>query len=152
MKYSIPLDIIEFNGGCHLACAALVGDKLARFLIDTGASRSVIDENIIEEFNLHQDMIENEILASGLGTNEMKNFLTCIPHFQINNFILKNLNIIAIDLSHVNQSFKLIEKEPVQGVIGGDILKHFDAIIDYKKSTLNLNKRANRYFMNFNTV
>ncbi|OQA10334.1 MAG: hypothetical protein BWY67_01178 [Bacteroidetes bacterium ADurb.Bin397] len=44
--------------------------------------------------------------------------------------------MVLLDLSHVNQSYEILKLKPVDGVIGGDLLKRYEAIIDYSKKTL----------------
>ena len=41
-----------------------------------------------------------------------------------------------LDLMHVNQSYEKLDLAPIDGVIGGDILTDYNAVIDYKKMEL----------------
>ena len=41
-------------------------------------------------------------------------------------------------MSYINKSLKEKEIEEVDGIIGGDILKEFDANINYKKKQITL--------------
>ena len=51
----------------------------------------------------------------------------------MNDFKKNNFEVILFDMTHINNSFKEKEIEEVDGIIGGDILKEFNAIINYKK-------------------
>ena len=50
----------------------------------------------------------------------------------------KNHSLILFDLSHVNLALENHNCEIVDGIIGADILKKGEAVIDYKKKYLYL--------------
>ncbi len=51
---------------------------------------------------------------------------------------INNLNLIIIDLSHINTALVEHKSEPINGIIGADILKKCSAIIDYQHKALYL--------------
>ncbi len=59
-----------------------------------------------------------------------------VPGLVLGDFEIKDDKMILLDLSHVNESYKLMKLKPVDGVIGGDILKKYKAVIDYGKKVL----------------
>jgi hypothetical protein len=61
---------------------------------------------------------------------------------EIGKFKMKNAELILIDLQHINNALEKQSAEPVNGIIGADILITSKAIIDYDKKYLYLfNKR-----------
>ncbi|MNL62848.1 hypothetical protein D3C87_1869130 [compost metagenome] len=54
---------------------------------------------------------------------------------------IKNYRAAVLDLSSINYAYEQMNLQPVIGVIGGDILGRYGAVIDYKKKTLKLLKR-----------
>ncbi len=62
----------------------------------------------------------------------------------LSNLKLGELEIVdydatILDLKHVNQSYEKLDLEPIDGIIGGDILTGYKAVIDYEKKELVLN-------------
>ena len=50
----------------------------------------------------------------------------------------KKLKLVLFDLGHVNEALTAHKTQPVDGIIGADILKKAKAIIDYDKHRLYL--------------
>jgi len=139
MTTIIPLEIIDLKGdGFHLAIQVLVNDKPARFILDTGASRTVFDANRIEQFIVNPEMEPNEQLSTGLGTNDMQSNIVRIDSFVLADLHIYDYQTVAIDMSHINQTYEMIEMPLIDGVLGGDILSEFNAVIDYKSALLKL--------------
>ncbi len=136
-KHIIKLKIVRIDSrGCHLAVAGKINGKKANLIVDTGASQTVFDKKRIESFLGHQQFEKSEALSTGLGTNSMESHLVKIPGLILGDFIIKDNKMILLDLSHVNESYELMKLKPVDGVIGGDILKKYKGVIDYGKKVL----------------
>lgn len=139
MITEIPIHIYTIeNDGFHLLIEALVNNKKANMLIDTGASQTVFDMTRITGFVDEIDFDLNDKLSTGLGTNTMESHITIIRKIKMGSIIIKNYEAILLDLGHVNASYKKLKLKPIDGVIGSDLLLGFRAIIDYHKQTLKL--------------
>lgn len=138
----ILLTAIE-DDGFHLMIDVEVNGIPARMLIDTGASRSVFDLERITQFFAEKDpeMEDNEQLSTGLGTREMQSQVVSLDEFKLGDLRIKNYPAVVIDLSHVNLSYKELNLDPIDGVLGSDILVKYGAVIDYKKMSMRINKR-----------
>jgi hypothetical protein len=137
----IPFEIIEMEGGgCHLLVRGDVNGHPANFIIDTGASRTVVDKNHLEELGLHADIIPNEVLSAGLGTNSMESSTITLKKISLGKFILRKPEIAVLDLHHINEAYSRLNLPVIHGVIGGDIMMTHKAIIDYPGKTLRLIK------------
>lgn len=138
----ILLTAIE-EDGFHLMIDVEVNGISARMLIDTGASRSVFDLGRIQKFFAEKDpeMEDNEQLSTGLGTREMQSQAVWLKEFKLGELIIKNYPAVVIDMSHVNHSYQELKLDPIDGVLGSDILVKYGAVIDYKKMTMRINKR-----------
>ena len=64
-----------------------------------------------------------------------------LPSLQMGEWSVKNFTVAVLDLSSINYAYGQIGLDPVIGVLGGDILKAYGGIIDYKKNILQLNQR-----------
>ena len=140
MLIKIPLEKIDMQGdGYHLALQALVNQVEVRLILDTGASRTVFDVNRIDRFMLEAQLVPNEKLSTGLGTNEMQSDIISIESFELGLLHIKDYATVAIDLGHINQSYEMLQMPLIDGVLGGDLLEEFKAKIDYQRQELSLN-------------
>ncbi len=138
-KYIIKLKLIRIDSyGCHLSLNGKINGKKAHLIIDTGASQTVFDKNRITEFLGHDVFEKVASLSSGLGTNSMESHLVKVPGFKIGKLEIVNEKMILLDLTHVNQSYEMMKLKPIDGVIGGDMLRKYKARIDYEKKELTL--------------
>jgi len=137
-RISINLIAIEDNG-CHLYIKAKIQGKTANLLIDTGASRTVFDRTRMETF-VHDaaPFTELDKLSTGLGTDSMRGHTVNLDSLEIGAITINNYTAMTLDLTHVNESYAKIGIEPIDGVLGGDILGEYNANIDYKTRKLKL--------------
>lgn len=134
-----PLEIIDMQGdGFHLAIKVYVNEKPARFILDTGASRTVFDENRLGLFIKDIELTPNEQLSTGLGTSDMQSNIVSIDSFVIADLHIYDYQTVAIDMGHINQTYEMLEMPLIDGVLGGDILREFKAVIDYELDLLKL--------------
>ncbi|MBN1649787.1 MAG: clan AA aspartic protease [Bacteroidales bacterium] len=139
MLCKIPFQLVAIESdGVHLILNAKINRRTCRLLIDTGASRTVFDQNRIGNFVDDVEMLENEQLSTGLGTNEMKSHIITLESFEIGDLFMKDYTSVIIDMVHINQSFEAYGLPAIDGVIGGDILLDYKAEIDYRKKELRL--------------
>ena len=141
--HKIPFERINLQAdGYHIITEVRLFDKTFKLVIDTGASKPVLDKTTLLESGIAEDNFENtDILSTGLGTNSMESFMLTIPEIKLHDWNIKNFTVAVLDLSSINFAYNQIGLEPVIGVLGGDILQQYGAIIDYKKQTLTLNQR-----------
>lgn len=139
MLCKIPFKLVSIEAdGVHLILQAKINNKPCRLLIDTGASRTVFDQNRISLFVEKPEMQENQHRSTGLGTNDMKSHIITLESLEIGCLHLQNYTSVVIDMVHINQSFEAYGLQTIDGVIGGDILLNYKAEIDYRKQELRL--------------
>jgi predicted aspartyl protease len=137
MKTILPLVISSIeNDGFHLRLKIIINGKEANLILDTGASKTVFDEEKIVPFLGHNDLEEEERLSTGLGTTTMKSKSVIIDKIELNELVIQNYEATILDLKHVNQSYEKMGLEPIDGILGGDILVDYKAVIDYEKKEL----------------
>ena len=140
---TLPLQLIEIEEeGYHLFAEAEVNDKKVTLLIDTGASMTVFDKSrIIQLLELDEDEPGLGLaphLSAGLGTNTMESRLVNIEKFKLGTLVLKNYQSVVLEINHVNQSYEMLGYKGIDGVLGSDLLKRYEAVIYYKKKMLKL--------------
>jgi hypothetical protein len=130
---------IKVNSIGHLEAEVKIDNIKARFLVDTGASNTVIDIGFAKENLLEFASIEET--GGGVGTSQMILFHKKVNVFKINDFDIPSFDLYATDFTHVKDSLaKKGINEPCHGVIGADILIKYKAKINYKKKKLYIKK------------
>ncbi|MBC7743640.1 MAG: clan AA aspartic protease [Flavobacterium sp.] len=135
----VPLQLINLeNDGFHLLVEVVVFGHSYNVVLDTGASKTVLDKTSIEKHIHQDDLLISDKLSTGLGTNSMESFLLKLPLVTIGKLKIENFEAAVLDLSIISKAYESLQLPPVVGVLGGDILKNYKAIIDYNKLELKL--------------
>lgn len=139
----IPFEILELHGdGYHILIDVCLFDKPFKMVLDTGASKTVLDKTTLLQSGIPEEKIMNtNIISTGLGTNSMESFILELPTFEIGTWKIKKFVTAVLDLSTVNYAYEQMNFQPVIGVLGGDILFSYAARIDYQKRILTLRDR-----------
>ncbi|MGB3143598.1 MAG: retropepsin-like aspartic protease [Maribacter sp.] len=132
----IPLVL---SGTDHFEIKAKINGVQGRFILDTGASHTCIGMDRIEHFKLISK--ESKIKAAGAGATDMDTLVSKKNKIKIDTWTFQKLQIVLFDLKHVNQALIAHHTEPVDGIIGADVLKKSKAIIDYGKKCVYLKKK-----------
>jgi hypothetical protein len=140
MAIKVPIRLLNIEGdGFHLQVKIRINGKAANAIIDTGASKTVFDKTRIDAFLQQEKVHEHDRLSTGLGTASMKSHEVKLKKFSIGRIDITGYESVVLDLSHVNQTYVTIGLEPIDGVVGSDIMERFKAVIDYGKRILILN-------------
>ena len=145
MIYEVAIEIAPIEeDGVHIFVAGRIAGRKARFLIDTGASRSVVDKTRITRFFPGQGLILTKLekLSTGLGTNSMESNMILLPLMSLGRVILRDYRMAVLDLSHINASYRMLGLKEIDGVIGGDLLRDLNALIDYQGRELRLSRNS----------
>lgn len=138
--YSIPFKIIHLKEeSYHIGFTGMINGKPCRMLIDTGASKSVLDRSFVDVLGESIILTDSEELSSGLGTNSMRIEVAEVDSLTMGDFSIHNWQVAVIDLSHVNQAYQEAGHEPIHMVLGNDILLPHHASINYETKLLFLN-------------
>lgn len=135
----IPLTLLPLqDDGFHLLVEVLIFGIPFKAVLDTGASKSVFDKSTIENHVPKQDIERSEHLSTGLGTNTMESYSLLLPELRIGDLCIPEYQAAILDLSTINTAYQSLELEPIAGVIGGDILHRYKAVINYQDYSLTL--------------
>lgn len=129
--FKIPFRIRKSN---HLYLNAKINGVKGLFLLDTGASATCIDLNQQSFFELESN--QSDIKASGAGSNDLYTEISSGNNIQLGKWKSSNNTFVLLDLTHVNIALTQYNLPEVQGIIGGDLLKKHQAIIDYSTRLL----------------
>lgn len=136
---SIPLTILNLeDDGFHLLVEVVIFNQRFNAVLDTGASKTVFDKNIVEQYANREHILLSEHLSTGLGTNTMESYTLVLSELKLGDLTLNDYKVAILDLSSINKAYEMLNLEPILGVIGGDLLKKHKAVIDYEEATLSL--------------
>ncbi len=119
------------EGGYHLFLNLKINGVKCRFLIDTGASKTVLDKKYFEEKigKKHMKTVKQE--TTGLHSSTSESHFGKVKTIEIGQHVVKNYNIAAIDLGHVNQVYRSAKKPKINGILGSDLMLKYKMIVDY---------------------
>lgn len=120
----------------HFEIKASINGVKGHFILDTGASSSCVGFEAIERFKLK--VKDSEIKAVGAGASDMLTQISNSNDLKIGKWKKNRVALILFNLSHVNNGLINHNADPVDGIIGADILKKGKAVIDYEKKYLYL--------------
>jgi predicted aspartyl protease len=137
MRFSVPLHIIDLHeDGFHPLLDITVFNKSFKVVLDTGASKTAFDKNLLLEINEIDLLNASDKLSTGLGTNTMESFTATIYDMAIGKLKIPEFDVAVLDLSTINIAYEQMGHPQVLGVIGGDILMQYKAVIDYGKQVV----------------
>ncbi|MBA3647850.1 MAG: clan AA aspartic protease [Chitinophagales bacterium] len=138
-KIKVPLEILALQeDGHHIFLNGTIGNHSVRLLIDTGASKTVIDKNFISEKIPELRLEQTDQLTTGVGTNTIQSEFTRMKSLTLGSIRVSPYIVAVLDLKHVNETYGVIKLPSIQGVIGCDLLVQYNAIINFKKKQLRL--------------
>ncbi len=124
-------EVISPDGnGCQLIANCTIADNNMRFIIDTGASRSVMD---LQTFNNLPLLIKKEINSSKItGLNSSIPFISEFVSENIcfGSYTIENQAFLSMDISNVNENYQKLNLPSIDGLLGGDILLSNSVLID----------------------
>lgn len=135
----IPINIINIEGdGFHLIAEGMINHKPARFVVDTGASRTVFDKDRILNYIDNPEFNEKEGISAGIGGTDLSSFIFNIEELSFGDLKINDYQAVAMDLSNVNNSYAMLKLPPIDGVLGGDLMKKHQTVINYKLKKMRL--------------
>ena len=120
----------------HIIFDLTLNNKPAVFLIDTGASGTILTIECIEKFDLKIE--ETDESGTGAGSTNLTMQKSIGNNLVFKGLELENLDLFVMDLAHVNNSFIELGHETIDGVLGADVLSKNQCVIDYKGKNLYL--------------
>ena len=135
----VPIEVIELeNNSYHLLVACEVNtSQKGMLVIDTGASKTVLDKNFVDEYQLteHDD---EETKSRGLGEGSILTEMVKINCFELGDLKVNEFSCALIDLSGINEMYEQYCQRRICGLLGSDFLLKYQAVIDYKNCVLDL--------------
>jgi len=121
----IPMRFIEG----HVYLEVAIGGEPRLWVLDTGASMSVVDTGFAEELGLEP---EGDMKGAGAG-NAVDVSFAALPPFEVPGIRFESQMVAVIDVSEL---FRRTTDIDVVGILGYDFLSRFVTRIDYANETL----------------
>ncbi len=138
----IPIQVIPLQpDGCHLMITGEINGLKANILLDTGASKTIMDVQRVSHYleNPEINLFDKPIM--GMGNNKIKSWATKLPKFSIGAVCLSDWPIVLVDLKPINDSYAVYDLPRIDMVLGGDLLMYFQSAIDYQNKVFIINMK-----------
>ena len=126
--------------GFHIVTNGRLHGTPIRLLIDTGANHSCFDHNFIESLQIPIKDTDKDEVNIGIGGNEFQSDILQISDLKIGRVLVPASPFRLLDLQPICAAYKNVGFKAIHGIIGGDLLYRFRAVIDYGNKTLTLYK------------
>jgi len=114
-------------------------DTISCWIIDTGASKTVMDSNLNQFYEQTDSDNEDDYQSAGINQGMMETMVGVIPKLCFGELVICNQKVALIDLSHVNEIYEKYTEHRIAGLLGGDILMQYKCLIDYRQHDRYLN-------------
>ena len=125
----------EFISGEIVVKASVNGGEPKNFLLDTGATQTILDSQIFSNLEVERD--GNVSITTGSGSVDMG--FARLDRFKMSDIDFSGMPVAVSDLSNFS---KLMKFQPA-GLIGANILTRFLVTIDYEKKEIILRDPEN---------
>lgn len=141
MRYKIPIELIELeHQNFHPLLTAVFADgSTGLWVIDTGASKSIFDKNLAKHYEVISGMSE-DLHSAGIADQPMKSEVAKMRAFKLAGMQIEEMKVAVLDLSHINELYASSTDLKICGLLGGDFLVQYKAVIDYRRQRLVLRK------------
>ncbi len=140
-NYNVPLALWELDPeGFHIVVKGRLQGKRIRLLIDTGANHSCFDKSLIETISISDEEMEKDEVNIGIGGSNFQTEIANITDLKVGRMPVEKLTTRLLDISEINEMYVQMGFKRIHGILGGDFLHRYEAVIDYPNQTLILKK------------
>jgi len=148
MIYTLPMHKLQLSEiTAHFYVDIKINRFKAKMLLDTGASQTLISEKFANKLKIEKKEIETDNISIGIANNKLSPQLAEIQLLQIDNIKIRGFQCIVLPMEHINNTYRSIGQNEIDGIIGNELLIYFKSIIHLKKNTLILH--SNQTDFNF---
>lgn len=126
----------------HIYMEGTLNGVKGKFILDSGAGATVIDEKVKDKFKLKMDK-GDATRAAGAGSSSISAKMVPGNELVLGNYKKDKFTLAVMNLDNVNDALKSVGISPFDGVVGADILSMGKAVIDYPNMTLYLMNPTN---------
>jgi len=134
----IPFEIVHLDNeqNVHPIVEAYIGEQMLRLVIDTGASHSCLSKKSVKHLIGKTDIKADVVL--GIGWGMFRNKFVRVPVFRIGELEIFDYPFLCIRINHINKMLSKLGLQPINGLLGSDILHDYNATVDYGERKITL--------------
>ena len=137
----LPIQLLDIEGeGFHVMVKGKINGMEANFLIDTGASRSVFDPTVITRFVKNPEFKKKPGITTGVGGSDLDSSTFMIESLSFGDIEIHHYEAVALDLENIHETYQKLNLPAIDGIIGGDLLYHFKATLNYRLRKIRFTK------------
>lgn len=140
----LPLNLIELEkDNYHILIEGEFQDKTqAYWIVDTGASKSVLDKNLTSYYEIIDSDNEDDYQSAGINQGMMETSVGKLFFVRFGDLEITGQKVALIDLSHVNDIYSKYTSYHIAGLLGGDMLMQYKCTIDYSRKIIQFQDAA----------
>jgi Aspartyl protease len=136
-RREIPMEVVFLEEGTiHLLVEVVALDvENLWWVVDTGASKSVVDRALASSF------VGDQVVgspATGLGKEMVETSTGFISNLILGGFSFDTLQVAIVDLHHINEEYAKYSDKRIAGLLGSDFFFREKALVDYEARILSL--------------
>lgn len=137
----LPFRLLDIEGeGFHVMIEGKINGMEARFLVDTGASRSVFDPQVITRFVENPTFEKKPGITAGVGGSDLESSTFIIDSLSFGDIEIRHYEAVALDLENVHETYQKLGLPAIDGIIGGDLLYRLKATLNYRLRKIRFTK------------
>ena len=109
-------------------------EKPLNFIIDTGASISVVSEKLAEQEDLANYLQPTRMRVFGAAGIAEDVKMVLLPRVMLGTFVRENVNAAVLDLEPLNETAGFTQN----GILGANFLRHFRVLFDFQRGLIRL--------------
>lgn len=137
MTDTIPIEFVQIDEGIHLLVEVIINGFPVKLVLDTGASRTVLDRNTIDLFLVDQ-IEETDEESTSIGNQSLKSQKAVINELLFGTISLKNKIVNVLDLANVIEVYETLNLPMIHGILGAELLQELNAIINFKEKSVTM--------------
>jgi predicted aspartyl protease len=128
-RQTVTVSMRPYKGGRSVVAVKLNGAGPYDFMVDTGATVTVVDTALFAELGLHAEG-KTRIVSSAGTTNQ---FVSKIKEITLDDLSVENITVVSMQ-----SPMKDFNYRGVRGILGENFLRHFDILLDNQHRTVTL--------------
>ena len=127
----IPMQV---SSGYNLYVDGTLNGRRARLMVDTGAFSTLLHQPFVRRMKI--PMRESPFRSAGVNLKQRGVQFATISRFSVGDVHMRGKQVGVIDLQGLVRTGLLEASPPVAGLLGSEILRHHNGIIDFGTRTL----------------
>jgi hypothetical protein len=139
-EMDIPMVVVELEEETihMLVRAEFPGLENHWWVVDTGASKSVMDKEVAARFAGDESV---GLMATGLGKEMVETSAGLTGTLELGGFRFDPLRVAVVDLHHINEEYARFTDKRIAGLLGSDFFYRENAVIDYAARIIRVSDR-----------